>query len=161
TLAGIPAASQAASSTSLEVIAGVEITAEFHERELHLLGYFVDPDNPSLLAALDDVCRGRVERFHAMVERLRADGVSLDVREDDLAPNALGRRHLAELLVARGKAGSVREAFQRWLKDGGRAAVAKKRLPVADAIALVRAAGGVAAWAHPSYDGETFARLRE
>jgi predicted metal-dependent phosphoesterase TrpH len=46
----------------------------------------------------------------------------------------------------------VREAFSRWLADGGRAEVPKKRLPVADAIDLVRRAGGVAAWAHPAYD---------
>jgi hypothetical protein len=46
----------------------------------------------------------------------------------------------------------VREAFARYLKDDGRASVPKLRLPVAEAIALVRGAGGVAGWAHPSYD---------
>ncbi len=161
TLAGLPAARRAAAGTSLEVIAGVEITAERHGRELHLLGYFLDPDDPPLLDALARICRGRAERFHGMVERIRAAGVSVQIEGEDLSPRALGRRHLAELLVAQGKAGSVREAFQRWLKDGGKAAVAKPRLPVAEAIALVRQAGGVAAWAHPPYDGGTFATLTE
>ena len=68
-------------------------------------------------------------------------------------PQTLGRRHLAELLVRQGKAGSIREAFQRWLADGGRGDVPKKRLPVAEALSLVRSAGGVASWAHPPYDG--------
>src|SRR5262249_16423844 len=58
-LAGLPAARRAAAGTPLEVIAGVEITAEHHGRELHLLGYFVDPDYPSLLEALAEICRGR------------------------------------------------------------------------------------------------------
>ena len=60
------------------------------------------------------------------------------------------------------RVGSVREAFARYLKDDGRASVPKLRLPVAEAIALVRGAGGVAAWAHPSYDctRETLAELR-
>ena len=161
TLAAIPPARKAAADTSLEVIAGVEITTEFRGRELHLLGYFVDPECQHLVKALTWVCRGRVERFHTMVGRLREAGVSVEVGANDLAPASLGRRHLAEMLVAQGKAGSVREAFQRWLKDGSLAAVDKRRLPVAEAISLVRQAGGVAAWAHPSYDGETLARLRE
>jgi predicted metal-dependent phosphoesterase TrpH len=161
TLAGLPAARQAAAGTSLEVIAGVEITAERRGHELHLLGYFVDPEYGPLCVALAGLREHRVARFHAMVGRLREGGVSVELRERDLSPDALGRRHLAELLVAQGKAGSVREAFQRWLRDGGSAAVAKKRLPVAEAIALVRQAGGVAALAHPPYDGDTLASLAE
>jgi 3',5'-nucleoside bisphosphate phosphatase len=151
TLAGV-AVARAAAPASLEVIAGVEITAEYLGRELHLLGYFVD-DSAALDAALADVRASRVTRFHAMVERLRTLGVSLQDEALEVVPDALGRRHLAEMLVRQGKAGSVREAFQRWLGDNGPAAVAKRRIPVGEAICLVRTAGGVASWAHPSYDG--------
>ena len=163
TLGGVPAA-RAAAPPSLEVIAGVEITAEYREHELHLLAYFVRLDCPALTDALARIRRQRLERFHEMVRRLRACGVELDA--DDLAsvhgPEALGRRHLAELLVRAGKVGSVREAFSRYLKDGGRAEAPKVRLPVAEALALVRAAGGVSAWAHPSGDCtlESLAELR-
>jgi predicted metal-dependent phosphoesterase TrpH len=65
----------------------------------------------------------------------------------------LGRRNLDNALVRAQRVGSVREAFARYLGDGGRVAVPKARLKVADAIVLVQGAGGVAAWAHPSYDG--------
>jgi 3',5'-nucleoside bisphosphate phosphatase len=95
-----------------------------------------------------------------MVERLRQAGVSVDLGGLP-ATDALGRRHLAELLVRQGQAGSVREAFGRWLADGAWAAVPKRRLAVAEAIALVRAAGGVAGWAHPNYDGDTARNLAE
>ncbi len=153
TLGGLAEARAAAAGSPLEVIAGAEITCEYRGKELHLLAYFVRPGGP-LSAALGRLCRHRAERFHDMVGRLRACGVSLN--EDDLraagAPGALGRRHLAELLVRAGRVGSVREAFARYLKDDGRAAVPKVRLPVAEAIGLVRGAGGVAGWAHPSYD---------
>jgi predicted metal-dependent phosphoesterase TrpH len=91
--------------------------------------------------------------------------VSLDVGEQSVPAGAdtLGRRHLAEMLVRARKAGSVRDAFLRYLDDRGRVVVPKLRLPVADAIALVRGAGGVAAWAHPSYDctEDGLARLRD
>ncbi len=159
TTGGVRAA-RAAAGSALEVIAGVEITTEHRQRELHLLAYFIDIDSEPLQAALKDICRSRVERFGAMIERLRECGVSIDDRTP-CAAEALGRRHLAEMLVQQGKAGSVREAFNRWLADGGLAEVPKKRLPVGEAIELVRRAGGVAAWAHPAYDGteETLAEL--
>src|SRR5207248_4035040 len=91
-------------------------------------------------------------------------GVS--ITDEEVRPfahaEALGRRHLAELLVQSGRAGSVREAFARYLGEGGPVALRKVLLPVAQAIGLVRGAGGVAAWAHPSYDctGKTLAELR-
>jgi predicted metal-dependent phosphoesterase TrpH len=89
--------------------------------------------------------------------------VSIEEEGLDSKPESLGRRHLAQLLVQQGQAGSIREAFGRWLGDGGPAVVPKKRLDVAEGIALVRAAGGVAAWAHPVYDAtyESLAELAE
>jgi predicted metal-dependent phosphoesterase TrpH len=152
TTGGVAPARAAAAGTSLELVAGAEITAEYRGRELHLLAYFIDPDHAPLQNALLEIRRSRHERYHAMIERLRDCGVSIENEALAVAPEALGRRHLAELLVRQGQAGSVREAFQRWLADGGRAVVPKRRLPVAEAIALVRQAGGVAAWAHPAYD---------
>jgi len=98
----------------------------------------------------------RANRFWEMADRLRDCGVALDNDElrgfTALESGSLGRRNLAEFLVKTRRAGSVREAFVRFLGDRGRAAVPKVRLPVADAIARVRGAGGVAAWAHPTYD---------
>jgi 3',5'-nucleoside bisphosphate phosphatase len=153
TLAGIAPAIEAA-GRSLEIITGVEITAEFRERELHLLGYFFDPFNAELRASLDHLRSQRVGRFHEMVKRLH--GLGVHIKDADVAnlgdTTTLGRRHLAELLVQAKQAATVREAFQRYLADHGQADVPKTRLPVADAIALVRGANGVAAWAHPAYD---------
>jgi predicted metal-dependent phosphoesterase TrpH len=158
TLAGHDEARRAAGS-ALEVIPAVEITCEYAGRELHLLGYFVDPSHPGLGAALAEVRVSRAERFRTMVERLRERGVSL-VEERGLQPDALGRPHLAQMLVRQGKVASVREAFQRWLGEGSEVLVPKKRIPVAEGVALVRSAGGVAAWAHPAYDA-TRERLAE
>ena len=161
TVAGV-APTRHAAGAALEVVAGVEITAEFRGRELHLLGYFFDPDNSKLLAALAHLRAARVGRFEQMVERLKGLGVHFEKWEFAHLTDAvtLGRRHLAEMLVKARKVGTVREAFQRWLGDDGRAAVPKTRLPVAEAIGLVRGAGGIAAWAHPNYHC-TMETLRE
>ncbi len=158
TFAGV-AVAQAVACTSLEVITGVEITCDYHGRELHLIGYFVDPEYQPLVQALNRIRKGRVNRFTDMVERLRQQGVT--VRVDGLVSQSLGRRHLAELLVQQGRAGSVREAFQRWLRDGASCCVPKLRLDVQRAIQLVREAGGVAVWAHPTYHSQTRQELRE
>lgn len=165
TVSGIAEAQTCALQTGVEVITGVEITAEFHKHELHLLGYFFDIDNAALCAALDQLRCSRQERFQEMVSRLERCGVSLS-DEHKPATNdgrVLGRRHLAEWLVRERRVGSVREAFTRYLGDGRRADVPKRRLPVAEAIALVRAAGGITAWAHPPTDGirERLVELRE
>jgi hypothetical protein len=165
TLGGVAAAREAADGSSLEIVPGVEITSEHRRRELHLLGYFVALDHVGLTAALEDIRRHRVERFREMIERLRGHGVSLAEEEQCVqgSPEALGRRHLAEMLVRARRVATVREAFQRYLGDRGGVAVPKKRLPVAEALALVGDAGGVAAWAHPPYDctQEHLAELRD
>jgi predicted metal-dependent phosphoesterase TrpH len=155
TTGGFAAARQAAGTgAGPELVAGVEITAEFRGRELHLLAYFFRPEDAALEAALGRLRSDRVGRFWEMVARLRGLGVCLP---DELlagvgTAGTLGRRNLAELLVRARKAATVREAFHRYLGDRGRAVVPKRRLAVAEAVALVRGAGGVAAWAHPTYD---------
>jgi predicted metal-dependent phosphoesterase TrpH len=154
TLGGVPAAREAAAGSGVQIVAGVEITTEYRQRELHLLGYFVALDHVGLTSALAEIRRNRRERFREMIERLRSRGVSLEGVEQRVqgSPEALGRRHLAEMLVRARRVATVREAFARYLGDRGGVAVPKKRLPVAEALDLVRLAGGVAAWAHPSYD---------
>jgi predicted metal-dependent phosphoesterase TrpH len=149
-LAGAERARSAA-SVNLEVISGVEVTAEDAGREVHLLGYFVSADDPELSQSLCRLRDGRRQRYHEIAERLRGCGASIDneaLRAADTG-GSLGRRTLANLLYAGGKVGSVREAFDRYLADGGPADVPKQRLPLDEAIALVRGAGGVSSLAHP------------
>jgi predicted metal-dependent phosphoesterase TrpH len=164
TLSAVVPAREAAAGSELDVIAGVEITTAFLSRELHLLAYFVRLDDEPLTKALTRLREHRTHRFWSMVERLRGCGVSLDESEvrAQAESGALGRRHLAELLIKARRAGSVREAFHRYLGDKGRVAVPKLQLPVQEALALVVGAGGVAAWAHPSYDctRDTLLQLR-
>jgi predicted metal-dependent phosphoesterase TrpH len=151
TMSGV-AEARTCAPVDLEVIAGVEVTAEYEGRELHLLGYFVRPDDPALTAALARLCEHRRSRFRGMVERLRGRGVSVEDEALPVGGASLGRRTLAEVLERTGQVGSVREAFTRWLHDGGPADLPKVRLPLAEAIALVRAAGGVTSLAHPPGD---------
>jgi predicted metal-dependent phosphoesterase TrpH len=164
TTAGVSEAQLAVEGSSVEVIPGVEISAEYRGSELHVLGYFVTITEASLQSALARLRRDRADRFWEMADRLRHCGVTVDAEElrAFAGEGTLGRRNLAEFLVQTRRASTVREAFVRYLGDRGRVALPKVRLPIDEAIACVRGAGGVAAWAHPSYDctRETLTELR-
>jgi predicted metal-dependent phosphoesterase TrpH len=156
TIAAFEIASTAAGS-DIEVIAAVEITAEYRDRELHLLGYFVDPHNTDLNRALEALRHQRSERFDAMTERLRHDGLSIEQSAVDLLRKrggTLGRRHLAQLLIDGRQVRTHYEAFFHHLCKPEIMTLPKLRLPVAEAIELVRAAGGVSSWAHPPNDAD-------
>lgn len=154
TLAGIPEA-RSTSAGAVEVVPGVEITAAYAGREVHLLGYWVRTNDPALCAALDRLGRRRRERFLDYVARLSAAGVVLPtdrVAQVLATTPSLGRRHVARLLVSAGYARHCAEAFHRYLKPLTGRVVLKLRLAAEEAIALVTAAGGVTALAHPPPD---------
>ena len=162
TVSAIAPARVEASRVGVELIAGIELTAEHNDREIHILGYFIRPDHPALVETTDALRVARASRIIALADQLRDLGLSVDLdwlRE--IYPRAtLGRKHLADYLQKTGQVASFREAFDRYLGDDGPAMVPKPRLPWRDAIALIRGAGGVAGWAHPPYDAR-FETCRE
>jgi predicted metal-dependent phosphoesterase TrpH len=164
TLAGVEEA-RAGAGGALEVVGGVEISARFAGREVHLLGYFVRTDHGELNATLAAVCERRRERFRDFIELLRERGVVLGedrVRLAEEATQSPGRRHVAGLLVTCGAARTRTEAFHRLLNPLMKQVRPKLLVPVEDAIRLVHAAGGVASLAHPPPDltDEQFGELR-
>lgn len=166
TLEGWPAFEEAARAFGVEPIPGVELTSYVEEgREIHILGLFVDPSNRALQERLSEFRRIRDGRIRAMVGKLRIAGLSVTEEEVFAAAGpagraAIGRPHLAEALVKRGYALSIPEAFQKYLVRGAPGYVAKAKIAPAEAVALVRGAGGVPVWAHPGASlSEVQARL--
>jgi 3',5'-nucleoside bisphosphate phosphatase len=154
TLSGLAAARPEADRLGIELIDGVELTAERDGREVHLLGHFVRPEDPGLAAATAALREGRERRIAEMAARLEDFGLAIDLAAIAGAfPRAtLGRKHLADWLVKTRQVSDAREAFARFLGDDGPARVPKPRLEWRAAIALIRGAGGVAGLAHPRYD---------
>ena len=141
----------------MTLIPGVEINAlvtrdlGLWEGELHILGFGMDPDDATFEAALAGQREQRRIRFDRTVDRLREIGLGIDAQVATLARDgndALGRPTIARALMAAGHAESVEDAFRRLLGHGGPAYVPRLGLGPVEAIATIRAAGGLPALAH-------------
>lgn len=149
TTEGIVKAEQAARQFgSPVIIPGVELSAE---DSIHVLGYFIQPDAPALRDALAALHIDRQRRGQQMVAKLAALGAPVDwARVLALAKGgAVGRPHIARALFEAKHVDSMREAFDRFLYDGGPAYVGREGLTPEAAIDLIHAAGGAAVLAHP------------
>ncbi|MDW8058880.1 MAG: PHP domain-containing protein [Thermomicrobium sp.] len=151
TVAGIPEARAAAATHGVVLVPGIELSTAVERGEVHILGYFVDPDDPVLRAHLDRLVAARRERAARMVDQLRALGfpVSLAELEGIAQGGTITRAHAARLLVAKGFASSIDEAFDRYLGRNRPGYVPRTFPTPREAVQLVVDAGGVAVLAHP------------
>jgi transcription antitermination factor NusB len=155
---GVGAASEAASAAGVELIPGVELTGYAPapnggpDLELHVAGLLLDATCEELLERLRGLRESRVERVRLICARLRELGLPVEAadvlrRSHD---GAVGRLHVAQELVERGLCVSISDAFDRYLGRGAAAYVPKEKMTPAEAIALVRAAGGCSVLCHPA-----------
>lgn len=150
TVAGLEEALAAGKELEVELVPGVEISAQYPPGTMHILGYYVQPSHPELLRDLEKLQRARAARNPKIIERLQALGLEISWTEVlNLSGGQVGRPHIAQVLLHRGYVSSINEAFARYLKKGAIAYVEKFRFSPDEAIAMIRNAGGLAALAHP------------
>ena len=150
TVDGIQAALQAAGSSGLEVITGIEFNTELDDAEIHILGYYLTLD--SVLAGTLTILRAaRENRAKTIIARLDQLGIRIDFdRLQQVAGRAtMGRPHIARVLHEAGYTASVGEAFERYLARGKPAYVPHQRLDPFMAIEAVLKAEGIPVLAHP------------
>ena len=150
-LEGCPGTAVACAAAGIEFIAGTELTAEQDGNELHLLGYFLEAENPSLLVQLARFQAVRQDRVREMVARLNKLRVPLSAEAVFALANcrAPGRPHEARALVRAGFCANLDEAFERFLKKNRPAWVPKFKMSAGEAINLIHQGQGVAVLAHP------------
>lgn len=155
TVEGIPEAKSVAESLGIDLVPGVEVSANHGNLAVHVLGLFVDYQEPWLERFFSDARRRRIDRVHAIVGKLARLGV--EIRAEAVFARSLhgtvGRPHVAEVLVETGVVKTLGEAFERFLADGGPAYVGYEKVTLEDACDLIRRANGVAALAHPVHYG--------
>jgi 3',5'-nucleoside bisphosphate phosphatase len=158
TVAAVSRVAGLAAQAGLTLVPGVEITAVDRQKDVHVLGYFVDVTCPALLQFLDESRHDRERRGRRMCEQLTAAGAPLDFEALQSRCAAghgavISRPLVADALVAAGHVASRQEAFDRFLAEGRPCYVARTGASPADVIAIIIRAGGLASLAHPRTTG--------
>ncbi len=151
TIDGIPEAIAAAGDLGIELIPGIELASEHDRGRLHVLGYWVQHDSPSLTGRLRQLKDNRSRRNELMVEKMRSLGLAITM-EDVVAESGGGvvaRPHMAMALVRKGIVPNVRDAFRQYLSEGAPAHVPRDKIGPREASDLIHSAGGLAVVAHP------------
>lgn len=144
-------------------LAGVELSVQPGEGygQFHMLGLGLDHANARLAAFLERIRDGRDERNRKMCEKLAGLGCAFDMSELDkyAKGEVVARPHIARVMMDHGWAKSVADAFERYLKPGRPAYVARYRPTPEEAIEVIHEAGGAAVMAHPRYWTDDSAKL--
>lgn len=153
---GVSEALQSGVFAGIAVIPAVELSAETAAgRSVHVLGYFIDHEDPGLLKHLGSLRQIRLDRAREMVRVLAEAGyrVSLDDVLARSAGGSVGRAHVARALADAGQVPTPRAAFERLIGRGKPFYVAKPVATPEAVIATINAAGGIAVLAHPCVSG--------
>lgn len=165
---GLPQAAEGCRRVGVDFVPGIELSAELavvkpaHDPPLasdgrgtlHLLGLFVAHDDPQLREIQREMAIARQERLELIVARLQELGVRIEVADvqqlaQSLGTQAIGRPHIGQVLVDKGYAKSIQDAFLRYIGHRGAAYVRRDRLAPKRAIQAIHHAGGLAILAHP------------
>jgi hypothetical protein len=152
TTEGLPAALEEAGRWDISIVPGVEISTVSDREEIHLLGYFVELDNPELQTLLARTRKARRERAQKMLVRLAGLGLPIEwgrLVEISGGTGSIGRPHVAATLLEAGHVDSYDEAFNLWIGRDCPAYVERYKLSPEEAIRLIRSSGGLPVLAHP------------
>ncbi len=156
TTAAYAAARAHGEDLDVQIVPAIEVSSTHQNREIHVLGYFVDLESMDLRAYTARAADRRRRRMQEMLRLLGESGIEVSLRdvEEAAGPDRvnIGRPHLARVLVQRGHASSVHHAFATLIGDQHAAFVPTGLLSPVEAVDLVEAAGGIAIWAHPPGD---------
>ena len=138
----------------MRLIPGIELSCDVPGGEVHMLGYFMDIEDPGFQEVLVGFRQGRLARGEGMVHKLAEFGMHIEwQRVLEIAGDAsVGRPHVAQALVEAGYFSEPGDAFREYLGRNGKAYVERSKLTPPDAVKLLNDVGGVAVFAHPWFE---------
>ncbi|MBR4908193.1 MAG: PHP domain-containing protein [Acidaminococcaceae bacterium] len=160
TLKGLPEMEEAAKEAGIAFIPGVEFSARWENRQVHIIGYGIDEHNALLLERLADVRNARRSRLEKIIKRLHEMGMDVEVPVPEEGQRAVGRPHIARALVAQGYVKTVQEAFDKYIGEGKPAYQPQTKMTPPEAVMLIHQAGGIAVQAHPEEIGDRALALK-
>ena len=163
TCQGVCKTMHCAASAEIELIPGIELSTDYHGKEVHIVGLYIDIENEQLLKKTAEYRKCRSERNALMVEALQKEGLSITM-EELVAENpdcVITRANIARFLYEHGQIKSVREAFDRYIGDHCKCYVDRLKVASTDAVRLIKEAGGTAILAHPLLYGLSNTNLQK
>lgn len=161
TVAGVKEAYEAGRKYGITVVPGVEISTRAGGKDIHVLGYYIDPENEIFLSRLEGLRDTRAQRNEAIISKLRGHGIEITLDAviagigRELKPDeSIGRPHIADELVRLGAATDMRDAFNKYLAEGAAAYVSPPRITPEEACDWIIEAGGSPVLAHPGLYGD-------
>lgn len=152
TFDGVPYALEAGSRVGLEVISGIELSVKYLDTTVHLLGYLFDYKDEIFGAAIHKLQNGRVERNLKIIDKLNELGLGTDHQElqDFGGIGQIGRPHIAKLLIDKGWAKNMDDAFEQYLGKQGKIYIQRFAYSLKEASKMIHDAGGISVLAHPA-----------
>lgn len=135
----------------INIISGIEFSSQYDNGiELHILGYFIDIENPQLNNIISRLKILRIKRIEEIIAKLNNIGINVSIA--DLYINnvcSLGRSHIAQILVKKGYAENFKSAFKNYLVEGKPAFVGREKIYYKEVLDVIKNAGGISVLAHP------------
>lgn len=145
-----------ASKAGIEIIPGIEMSAEKVDAEIHILGYFIDWKNESFRKRLKEIQESRIDRVYKIMDKLKAFNITIEAEEVfRLAGNnaSVGRLHIAQAMLNAGAAKSMKEIFEKYIGFLKPCYVPYTKFSPEEAIQIILRVGGVPVLAHPDLMG--------
>ena len=135
---------------NINVIPGIELSTEYEDLELHILGYFIDINNDNLIRIVEKLNQSRLERVEEIIFKLKKNNIYLTLEDLSIDFNStVGRSHVANAMVRKGYFENYKSAFINYLVKGKPAYVKGFKLNYKEAIEVINKSGGIAVLAHP------------
>jgi 3',5'-nucleoside bisphosphate phosphatase len=137
----------------IRVVPGIEVSSRFEGHDVHVLGFGLDHQSPSLLKRLAELHESRRVRVGKICEKLAGLGVALDPAEvlGEAGGKSVGRHHVARALLKKGLVRTLQEAFDKYLGQNSPANVPANEMTPTDAARLILDHGGIPSFAHPGF----------
>jgi 3',5'-nucleoside bisphosphate phosphatase len=149
---GVAEAQRTGASLGMRVIPAIELSTDLPGASIHILGLFLDYEEPTFQAMIHSFREARLRRAEQMVEALGRIGAPIGLERvfEIAGEGSVGRPHVAQALLEAGHVQTIDEAFERFIGRGRPAYFEGFRLDPADGVRLIHSVGGFASWAHPN-----------
>lgn len=151
TVAGVAEAMATAEEEKITLIPGIELTCHALGKEIHMLGYFLNYEDPIFLGRLEDLRINRSNRNERMLAAFQKDGfpITMEKLQHGNPDTVITRAHFARVLVEEGIVSSKNAAFKKYLGVGKKYYIPRSEIKPSDALTYIKEAGGIAVLAHP------------